>query len=718
MSAGTQVLTYQLYDTLNIYKGSNTNTGLWFCNIGIGSTRPQSSITTAQDITVGTIANIGSNLNVTCNIYTNSGSTIYASSFASANPSNSNINFNGYNLSNCTITSVSGTFTQLTATNFYSSNINASNISSTGLINGCNLSAVFASITSLQVGSNLVVSNISASVNGGGSINFNNASLGGINYLTASNGISSFNLVVGSNNFGSIVAPLSVYGVSYHSSNVGVGTTIARQMLDVIGSIIASSNIGIGTTYARGPLDVQTLGTSLFNNGSLSNITSITTQNLNANNIAPQTGSNVSFGYNNITNLTNIQVLGTITTSNIQAIGSLITVNQMDSFTNSNLVINSLSQHAGTALIVSQSAIGTPFNPININSNVAIAAFFGPDGGLSTGTGCNVPVLYIGSNATVGINTYAPIAQFDVRGRTYLSSNVGVGTTYARQILDVVGQGLFSSNVGVGTTYARTNLDVIGWSLFSSNVGVGTTYARQSLDVVGQGIFSCNVGIGTTIATAALHVAGTSYMSCDNVGIGTVLPQSGINLDVRGLANISSNVGIGTTNALYQLSVFGPVAISGSNVSTNDVINRIFYVSSSNYSSGTVNTNVTNTMNINLSWSAGTAYTGNSNAFKASIGFHVVSSNNDVAYRSIETIITPAITPVSYITATSMDTINSTINSLTHTVSRYGNSANSNAVQISISWNTNSAILGSYAQKSIADVTLLANASIGTFTIF
>ena len=331
---------------------------------------------------------------------------------------------------------------------------------------------------------------------------------------------------------------LDVIGWSLFSSNVGVGTTYARQSLDVAGQGVFSTNVGIGTTYAIDALHLFS-GNANFGNNNLSNITTVTTQNLNANNIAPQTGSNVSFGYNNITNLNNIQVLGTIYTSNIAALGSLITVNQYETFTNSNLVINCIVPHSGTALIVSQSSFGSNYNASNINTNVAVAAFFGTDGGLTPGAGRSVPVLYVASNASVGINTYAPIANFDVRGTTYFSSNLGLGTTFANQMLTVNGQGVFSSNVGVGTTYARTNLDVIGWSLFSSNVGVGTTYARQSLDVAGQGIFSSNIGIGTTYARQTLDLIGQGIFS-SNIGIGVINPQK--TLDINGDINFTGNI--------------------------------------------------------------------------------------------------------------------------------------------------------------------------------
>ncbi len=57
------------------------------------------------------------------------------------------------------------------------------------------------------------------------------------------------------------VNTLHVEGRGYYSTNVGIGTTVQRKALDVIGDVIISGNIGIGTTLPKAYVDIAA-GTS------------------------------------------------------------------------------------------------------------------------------------------------------------------------------------------------------------------------------------------------------------------------------------------------------------------------------------------------------------------------------------------------------------------------------------------------------------------------
>ena len=52
---------------------------------------------------------------------------------------------------------------------------------------------------------------------------------------------------------------LHIQGISYHNSNIGIGTTNPRQNLDIIGNTIITNNIGIGTTLPLQSLHVQNI---------------------------------------------------------------------------------------------------------------------------------------------------------------------------------------------------------------------------------------------------------------------------------------------------------------------------------------------------------------------------------------------------------------------------------------------------------------------------
>ena len=67
------------------------------------------------------------------------------------------------------------------------------------------------------------------------------------------------------------------------------------------------------------------------------------------------------------------------------------------------------------------------------------------------------------------------------------------------------------------------DLYIKGNSYFSDSLGIGTTSPTQKLHVVGNGYFSNSLGIGTTSPTQKLHVVGNGYFS-DSLGIGTINP--------------------------------------------------------------------------------------------------------------------------------------------------------------------------------------------------
>jgi hypothetical protein len=318
--------------------------------------------------------------------------------------------------------------------------------------------------------------------------------------------------------------------VTKATGSVGIGSTQPSQKMHVEGSAYISGNVGIGTTNILGPIDIwRTQTVSGYSDGII-----ITTN-------TPDTQTSVT--------------------------GSAITMRN---------VPTSRLQPMVTLARISYGALDNTYGDGSYNNGVL--QFETANNGtlgkrmIISGTGC------------VGIGTTLPRQFMDIQGgNTILSGNLGVGTTLPLATTHIYYAGVGDifrvddsaapdsspflinqeGNVGIGTITPMMPLHVVGTSYFTSSVGIGTAITRQLLDVQGgNAIVSGNLGIGTVTPFIRFVVNGTSYFS-GNVGIGTT---SGRELfDVQGGNGIiSGNLGIGTTFAIQRVHVVGNEYITGS----------------------------------------------------------------------------------------------------------------------------------------------------------
>ena len=241
----------------------------------------------------------------------------------------------------------------------------------------------------------------------------------------------------------------------------------------------------------------------------------------------------------------NVMVSGTITTSNLQLLGTSTVVRGVETVANYMTIRNIAG--FGPALRVSQQGTGI---------NYPIADFYDEDVSMT------VPALRIADGGNVGLGLLAPTHTLDVSGNAYVSGALDVsgavtlsGTAKAAnlKVTGHVGVGVggldVSGGVGVGST--ANALDVSGASAFSSNLAIGKAVAKYALDVSGAGAFSANVAIGKLdVASGALDVSGGAAVS-GGVAVGKSFVSSSIYaLDVSGSVLVSGSI---TTSNLHVL---------------------------------------------------------------------------------------------------------------------------------------------------------------------
>ncbi len=204
----------------------------------------------------------------------------------------------------------------------------------------------------------------------------------------------------------------------------------------------------------------------------------------------------------------------------------------------------STSPGAGYVLVSGSTGIGTwmaagtlPISGGSSGWSTGTGTVYNTTGSDKIGIGTSTPQGgLVVTNGNVGIGTWAPSVNLEVKGRIN-SDELLVGSL---NYIDSSGAAFYSplyglSNVGVGTTAPQGAFVVA-----SGNVGIGTWTADYAKLVV-RG----NVGIGTTSLTSSdLNVYG-------NVGVGTAASFS--NLKVNNLITMGSEYDNGTQGSGFTL---------------------------------------------------------------------------------------------------------------------------------------------------------------------
>ena len=405
--------------------------------------------------------------------------------------------------------------------------------------------------------------------------------------------------------------PVTGQGLLVASGNVGIGTVLTANALDVQGGVgigtayagyfsapsnglIVQGNVGIGTWIPSQLLDVK--GTLRTTNFAMTSGTPVfgyvlTAQDSNGNAAWSTTNS---VGAWTVTNTNDVYLPNN---GNV-GIGTTLTTTSALTVMNGNVGIGTWVP--GGSFVVKGGAVGIGRDPV-----------FSGVGGLETSSG----IIDYGNLQVVGSNilgggggtlNFSNASYYDFIG------NVGIGSVTPGQALDVQGtlRILGGGSVGIGTSLVSTS----GLTVMNGNVGIGTWVPSGNIELKGdfvanggggfgpgivfntQGSKSAIIGyfggvsiihntydsfnileanvfaLGDEVLSASGASGGYTVLEDDN-GIGLVLSthsSNGQNILFapnrieRARFNSVGNLGIGSTNPGQLLDIQGTVRVLGS----------------------------------------------------------------------------------------------------------------------------------------------------------
>ena len=460
------------------------------------------------------------------------------------------------------------------------------------------------------------------SVNGGVSIGtsasnsayFNNGAPGGGLIVQNNVGIGTFNPFGG----GLIVLPAN-------TGNVGIGSLVPGQALDVIGTIRTTNFTMTGQTPVSGYvlMATDTSGDATWSTaGSVSGWTSTNTTDVYETN-----SGNVGIG-TTTTNRAALTVMNgnvgigtwapgaalSVMNGNV-GIGTSVASFPIDVYGSSYLLRlnnSSSAQYSGAEfLLANQSTLGNQAGTgifSGINDAGDTQGYFQIFQANKAGTFVNTILNYnynsqlwqfytnanermrINSAGNVGINATNPLGTLDVEGTLYPvifnanpgTTNVGIGTTTPQGSFVVT-----NGNVGIGTWAPNALLDVQGtlqhfYVASSGRLGIGTAAPTSGAITVfssnpsnnsGIGLYSgvsnsyTSYTIGRTSVDGTFGVAGNAGQWATGTSSGDVVILANQKLILNGTSLLlntgNTNVGIGSLAPVQRLDVAGTVRATG-----------------------------------------------------------------------------------------------------------------------------------------------------------
>ena len=360
------------------------------------------------------------------------------------------------------------------------------------------------------------------------------------------------------------------------SGNIGIGTTTPVTKLDVTNTTASEySALSVNSDGGRG-INLYSFGSTYAGVGAFS-------------------ASSIALATN--TNATQLALVNTSTTGYLSFFtnGSAVSRERMRITNDGNVGIGTTAPGekldvAGNLQVGTSGGAYITFKNASGVGNYAIARSTGTTNGLIIGDGAT-----LGANVGVGyaISTVLP-QTFNVNGTTYMSGNVGIGTTSPANKLDILNSVDSFGVARITNTHAGTSA-LTGWGAYNdatTGYGVfgigGTGYTVLSAlqdrafvlagpNTKGINIYTEGSGSSAPIIFTANDVEAMRIIDGGNVGIGTTAPNQ--KLEVNGSANLTNlNSDLRWGNRT-DLGIYGDNNYSLSMMSPN---NLIFHLDANN----------------------------------------------------------------------------------------------------------------------------------------
>ena len=547
---------------------NSSNTGMIINNngnVGIGSQSP----TAALDVSgAGKFSGL---LTATNGFTVNSGTVTFQNNSISGNAIKNN-NITGSQISNsATISGIQIASQTISSTNILNNTITGSQISNSATISGIQIA--FGSISAAQ-------------------ITFS----GTTNYLTKYSSSSA------------IAASSILYD---NGTNIGIGSTVPRAKLDVVGSIMTNT-AGGSVVYTTRLINDQ--GTTLYlqpdvpsgdvivgySGTTISNVS--TAFRVYGNNPSTYTTTKENFtvlnngkvGIGSTNPLYALDVSGTILTGTGSVVNTPGFVSSSSSNPQNNIYLfpylgqgsyNGLSVLGDAGIILTGTSISTQ------------------QGGFVIGpwTSAGAVGMRMDKTGNLSINTQTTTSTLNVGGTGYFSGNVGIGTATNYTSLNIGGNGLsILSNIGSQTISSSGSGTFIGWNATSGtaetdfvtfNAGTSginggfsfynsstTTFSNATTPLLARITGNGNFGIGVGTPSASLHVVGGSLITGDASFNSRLYVNADVsfngNLQVKG--TVMANVFQINTNATLINGQSTVANLSGLVVINDTSLNRLY----------------------------------------------------------------------------------------------------------------------------------------------
>jgi len=313
--------------------------------------------------------------------------------------------------------------------------------------------------------------------------------------------------------------------------NVGIGTTNPTQRLTIVGNSYFNGNVGIGTTNPTQQLHLQSGALYITGSASITGDTA-SASFWNQSGVGPTiAGANIAFRTNGSTEVMRITSTGNvgIGTTNPESKLDIILPDNINITTN----VLGFKNTANYGIYATSTSIENRGNTLD---------FLARDYNFALANITTRNILSLRPEGNVGIGITNPAQRLSVAGNSYISGNVGIGTTPSTT----------SGNMlRLHTTFAGANDQL----LITGTSTIGVTNIRLSNG-------------GTGVADAFIGLAGTAYGATGDLYRNNLYLQSPSSIVFNTQGNGSTtanmiivgngNVGIGTTNpGSYLLNVAG-----------------------------------------------------------------------------------------------------------------------------------------------------------------